>query len=82
MARPYYHSRTESNAAAYDAQVKREAFWGPIWEALANVGAFCAFVVYCLMWAVMVGFSLGLVYMLIGGLLNIFGVFVPGISVR
>lgn len=82
MARVRYMGETESNKVEWAAQCKRDAFWNPIFEGIYTV--FCAFmfVLYCAMWAAMAGFGLGLVYLLIGGLLNIFGVFVPGISVR
>lgn len=82
MARTYYHSRTEANAVAYDRQVKREEFWAPVLEALANVGAFIAFLLYCALWAGAVVLTGYLLYFMFGGTLNIFGVFVPGISVR
>lgn len=82
MSRTYYHSRTEANAAEYDKQVKREAFWNPILEALATVGAAFMFFVYCMLWVglvVMVGCML---YFVVGGPLSMFGVYVPGISDR
>lgn len=50
-----------------------------ICNALETAVAFFAFVFITI---VLTGFGLGFVYLLIGGLLNIFGVFVPGISVR
>lgn len=82
MARIRYMAETANNTEAWAAQCKRDAFWEPIQNAVYTV--FCAFMflLYCIMWVAMAGFGLGLVYMLAGGVLNIFGVFVPGISVR
>lgn len=74
MARIYYHGRTESNAAAYDAQVAREAFWTPILDAVANLGAFVAFVVYCLLGVAGIAAVGVIIYMIIGGILSVFGV--------
>jgi hypothetical protein len=73
---------TESNKVEWAAQCKRDAFWNPIYTALETVFAALMFLLYCIMWVAMAGFGLGLVYLLIGGLLNIFGVYVPGISIR
>jgi len=82
MSRVRYMGETESNKVQWAAQCKRDAFWEPITNALYTV--FCAFMflLYCVMWAAMAGFGLALIYFLIGGPLNMFGVFVPGISVR
>lgn len=74
MARTYYHGRTEANAVAYDAQVKREEFWGPILDGVANLGAFVAFVVYVALGLACVAGVLFLAYMGVGGLLGVFGV--------
>lgn len=77
-----YMFETPSNSVAFRKQERRDAFWAPILNALATVGAAFGFLLYCVMWAALVGFSLGLVYLLVGGILNLFGVFVPGISIR
>lgn len=82
MSRVRYMGETESNKAEWAAQCKRDAFWNPIFEALSTVFAAFMFLLYCLMWVAMVGFTLALIYFLVGGPLNMMGVFVPGISVR
>lgn len=60
-------------------KTRNDMVWAFICNALETAVAFFAFVFITV---VMVGFGLGFIYLLIGGLLNIFGVFVPGISVR
>lgn len=77
MARSYYHSRTAENAVAYDAQVKREAFWTPIAEAGMNVFAFFMFVIYAALVVSAVAMTGMLLYALAGFILSFFGVQLP-----
>lgn len=69
----YYHSRTESNAVAYDRQERRNAVLTPVLEGLANIGSFVMFVLWLALGAAGIYLAGVLVYVIYGGIWALFG---------